>query len=64
MCLVSLVYVAMARGTRILLFCIAMAKDVIITPTAIAKICASIAKLLYCYRLKDLTAIAKASKLK
>jgi len=41
-----------------------MAKDFIITPIAIAKIFAAIAKLLQCYRLKALTDIAKASGLK
>jgi hypothetical protein len=65
LCLVSLVCVAHgSRGTEILLFCFAMAKEVIKTPIAIAKISVAIAKLLSCYRLKTLTVIAKASRLK
>ena len=41
-----------------------MAKDVIRTPNVIAKICDAVAKLLYWYRLKALTAIAEALGLK
>jgi len=52
------------RGHGIFLLCIAMAKDVIKTPIAIAKISFAIAKLLYCNRLKALAAIAKALRLK
>ena len=59
-----LIVLSRARGTGILLLYIAMTKDVIITPTAIAKIYVAIAKLLYCHRLKAFTAIAKASGLK
>ncbi len=65
MCLVSLICVPHgSKGTRILLFSIAMVKNVIKTPIAIAKIYAAIAKFLHCYRLKALTAIDKASGLK